>query len=327
MSKNLVISTAILAATIATAACEKIPSGETNQSGSVRTEAGEQAKSLQTEPQERSDQTPNQATPAEIRQASKSAQGAPGETEQANKSTQPAPAQTQQANKFTQGALGENEQENKSPQAVPAGNEQENKSAQTEQASKSTQPAPAQTQQANNSTNAVPGVTEQQSEPGRQQAAEAGEDRNAESNTGGQPSQQDRTTVQSDGGTPAQSTAQPNQQDHAQLNAQKNRSGPNERAGGTVNLSPERGSAASGPINLSSDEIRRLQMVLNQKGFSVGKPDGVLGPRTRNALIAFQRQQGLEAIGKIDQPTIAALGLSNGAGSTTTGQSGGGTRQ
>jgi len=324
MSKNLVISTAILAATIATAACEKIPSGETNQSGSVRTEAGEQAKSQQTEPQERSDQTPNQATPAEIRQASKSAQGAPRETEQANKSTQPSPAQTQQANKFTQGALGENEQENKSPQAVPAGNEQENKSAQIEQASKSTQPAPAQTQQANN---AVPGVTEQQSEPGRQQAAEAGKDRNAESNTGGQPSQQDRTTVQSDGGTPAQSTAQPNQQDHAQPNAQKNRSGPNERAGGTVNLSPERGSAASGPINLSSDEIRRLQMVLNQKGFSVGKPDGVLGPRTRNALIAFQRQQGLEAIGKIDQPTIAALGLSNGAGSTTTGQSGGGTRQ
>ena len=324
MSKNLVISTAILAATIATAACEKIPSGETNQSGSVRTEAGEQAKSQQTEPQERSDQTPNQATPAEIRQASKSAQGAPGETEQANKSTQPSPAQTQQANKFTQGALGENEQENKSSQAVPAGNEQENKSAQIEQASKSTQPAPAQTQQANN---AVPGVTEQQSEPGRQQAPEAGEDRNAESNTGGQPSQQDRTTVQSDGGIPAQSTAQPNQQDHAQLNAQKNRSGPNERAGGTVNLSPERGSAASGPINLSSDEIRRLQMVLNQKGFSVGKPDGVLGPRTRNALIAFQRQQGLEAIGKIDQPTIAALGLSNGAGSTSTGQSGGGTRQ
>ena len=190
MSKNLVISTAILAATIATAACEKIPSGKTNQSGSVRTEAGEQAKSQQTEPQERSDQTPNQATPAEIRQASKSAQGAPGETEQANKSTQPAPAQTQQANKFTQGALGENEQENKSSQAVPAGNEQENKSAQTEQAGKSTQPAPAQTQQANN---AVPGGTEQQSEPGRQQAAEAGEDRNAESNTGGQPSQQDRT--------------------------------------------------------------------------------------------------------------------------------------
>ena len=84
MSKNLVISTAILAATIATAACEKIPSGKTNQSGSVRTEAGEQAKSQQTEPQERSDQTPNQATRGETRQASKSAQAVPAGNEQDN---------------------------------------------------------------------------------------------------------------------------------------------------------------------------------------------------------------------------------------------------
>ena len=275
MSKKLSISMAVLAVAIASTACDKIPSGKTNQSGSVRTEADEQANRQRTA-QERSDQAPNRANP--------------GETQQARKSTQPTPGQSEQARKSNQAA-----------------------SEETEQASKSSQ--------------ATPGGTEQQSEPGRQQAAEAGEDRNAESNTGGQPSQQDRTTVQSDGGIPAQSTAQPNQQDHAQLNAQKNRSGPNERAGGTVNLSPERSSAASGPINLSSDEIRRLQMVLNQKGFSVGKPDGVVGPRTRNALIAFQRQQGLEAIGKIDQPTIAALGLSNGAGSTTTGQSGGGTRQ
>ena len=80
-------------------------------------------------------------------------------------------------------------------------------------------------------------------------------------------------------------------------------------------------------MNLSRDDIRRLQVVLNQKGFNIGKPDGVLAVRTRNALIAFQRQQGLEPTGKIDQPTITALGLSNGGGSTTTGQSGAGKRQ
>ena len=75
----------------------------------------------------------------------------------------------------------------------------------------------------------------------------------------------------------------------------------------------------------ADERQRRVQMALNQKGFMVGKPDGVLGPRTRNALIAFQRQQGLEATGKIDQPSIAALSLSNGVGSTTTGRSGAGT--
>ena len=130
--------------------------------------------------------------------------------------------------------------------------------------------------------------------------------------------------MQNGGGTPAQSAAQPNQpqQDQAQPIEQQNRPEQNQQAKGSTNLSPEQ---TSGPVNLSRDEIRHLQMVLNQKGFNVGKPDGVLGPRTRNALISFQRQQGLEASGKIDQPTIAALGLSNGSGSTATGQSGAGT--
>jgi hypothetical protein len=290
MSKNLVISTAVLAAAIATAACEKIPSGETNQSGSVRTEAGEQAKRQQTEPQERSDQTPNQATRGETRQASKSAQAVPAG----------------------------NEQENKSTQAAPGG---------TEHAKKSTQLARAQTEQEAKSTQATPGGTEQQIQPARQQGAKTGEDRNTETNSVGQPSQETRTTGQSDGGASDSTPAQPNhpQPDQAQLIEQPNRPEQTKQARGNTNLSPDHGSMASGPVILSRDDIRRLQMVLNQKGFNVGKPDGVLGPRTRNVLIAFQRQQGLEVTGKIDQRTIAALGLSDGAGSTTSGQSGAGT--
>jgi peptidoglycan hydrolase-like protein with peptidoglycan-binding domain len=51
----------------------------------------------------------------------------------------------------------------------------------------------------------------------------------------------------------------------------------------------------------------------------VGYVKHALGPRTRSALIAFQREQGLEAIGKIDPPTIVALELSNPADSTTSG--------
>jgi hypothetical protein len=250
MSKNLVISTAVLAAAIATAACEKIPSGETNQSGSVRTEAAEQAKRQQAEPQERSDQTPNQATPGETRQASNPSQTSTGRTEQASKSTQSSPGQSERASKPNQGEPRRTEHENSPAQAAPGGTDQASKSAQAvpagnEQANKSTQPAPAQTQQANNSTNAVPGGTEQQSERGRQQAAEAS-DSSAERNTHGQPSQQDRTTVQSDGGTPAQSAAQFNepQQDQAQLNAQTNRAEQNQEAEGNTNLSPDQASTS-----------------------------------------------------------------------------------
>ena len=253
MSNKLAISAALLAAAIATAACEKVPSGG-NQSSSV------------------------------------------GSDEQASDPTRPTLVKSEQASKPNQAEPGRTNQEIKPAQAGPGGAKKE---------AKSTQAAAGE------------------SEPGRQRAAKAGEDRNAENNTPGQPSQQDRNIVQSDGGTPAPSAAQPNQPPQAQpqLNEQQ------KQARGTVNLSPEQGSAASSSLNLSRDDIRRLQVVLNQKGFNIGKPDGVLAVRTRNALIAFQRQQGLKPTGKIDQPTITALGLSNGGGSTTTGQSGAGKRQ
>ena len=71
-------------------------------------------------------------------------------------------------------------------------------------------------------------------------------------------------------------------------------------------------------IHMSAAQIRQLQIALNAKGFNVGAPDGVFGQRTREALIAFQKQQGFQAHGEIDQQTMAALGVSG--GSPTTGQ-------
>jgi hypothetical protein len=65
----------------------------------------------------------------------------------------------------------------------------------------------------------------------------------------------------------------------------------------------------SGPMNLSQEEIRELQIALNEKGFSVGEPDGRLGPRTNRALMEFQQRQGLQATGHIDQRTVQALGI------------------
>jgi hypothetical protein len=42
-------------------------------------------------------------------------------------------------------------------------------------------------------------------------------------------------------------------------------------------------------------------------GFDPGPIDGVLGPRTRAAVVAFQRSFGLELSGKVDDPTRAKL--------------------
>jgi hypothetical protein len=225
MNNKLLISTAVLAAAIVTAACDKTPSGETDRSGSARVEADEHQR---TEPQQHSGQIPSQA---------------------------------------------------------------------------------------------ASGETEQQSNPSREQGAKASEDRN--SNGLGEQSQQNRTTAQRDGGPLKPGSDQSNQaqQDQAQPDGERNRPRQNQQARGTTNLSPENnGNAASDSVNLSRVEIRQVQIALKKMGFDVGEAEGVLSPSTRGALITFQAQQGLEPTGKIDQPTITALELSNPADSTPSGQ-------
>ena len=96
------------------------------------------------------------------------------------------------------------------------------------------------------------------------------------------------------------------------------------------------GGPGPGALNLTEEQIRQVQIVLNQKGFNIGQPDGRLGPRTTQALMAFQRQQGFQASGHIDNETVTALGLSNmmgaqsgaqGAGQSSTTGEGGATPQ
>ncbi len=61
--------------------------------------------------------------------------------------------------------------------------------------------------------------------------------------------------------------------------------------------------------DLSPEEIRQVQLVLIDRGFSL-EADGRLGPRTRDALMQFQRREGLQATGRIDSRTVTSLGVS-----------------
>jgi len=82
-----------------------------------------------------------------------------------------------------------------------------------------------------------------------------------------------------------------------------------------------RGSSTQVVVDLSPDEIREVQRVLISRGFSV-EIDGRLGPRTRQALIQFQRREGLQPTGRIDSRTITSLGVS-----VKSNQGGGGQQQ
>lgn len=67
-----------------------------------------------------------------------------------------------------------------------------------------------------------------------------------------------------------------------------------------------------------SAAVKDLQRRLRQSSYDVGPIDGILGPRTREALVEFQRDQGNTATGDLDAGTIASLGMQEvGAGATS----------
>ncbi len=55
--------------------------------------------------------------------------------------------------------------------------------------------------------------------------------------------------------------------------------------------------------------IKAVQHKLNAKGYNAGLVDGFIGPKTEDALTAFQNDNGLISDGTIRRQTLKALGL------------------
>jgi peptidoglycan hydrolase-like protein with peptidoglycan-binding domain len=55
--------------------------------------------------------------------------------------------------------------------------------------------------------------------------------------------------------------------------------------------------------------IADVQAVLQDMGYYTGEVDGLLGPLTREALTAYQTDNGLATTAAIDQPTLDSLGM------------------
>jgi len=61
---------------------------------------------------------------------------------------------------------------------------------------------------------------------------------------------------------------------------------------------------------MGGERVRDLQQALKDKGYDPGEIDGVMGPRTRQALREFQQKEGLTATGRLDSGTADKLGMS-----------------
>jgi len=60
---------------------------------------------------------------------------------------------------------------------------------------------------------------------------------------------------------------------------------------------------------LHRDQVIFLQQQLNNKGFNLGTPDGILGPATRRAIGEFQDKQGMVADGFPSAEVLGLLGI------------------
>lgn len=66
-----------------------------------------------------------------------------------------------------------------------------------------------------------------------------------------------------------------------------------------------KGQAAAG----NKQQLRAVQEVLKERGMYEGEVDGIMGPKTQAALREFQKKEGLQETGRLDQQTMARLGV------------------
>lgn len=59
---------------------------------------------------------------------------------------------------------------------------------------------------------------------------------------------------------------------------------------------------------LNPDGIRRVQLLLRERGFNPGPNDGIVGPLTAEAIRRFQDHFGMNASGQVDNQLLFALG-------------------
>ncbi len=82
-----------------------------------------------------------------------------------------------------------------------------------------------------------------------------------------------------------------------------------------VSLAPGALAAKVLEVGSSGSDVTRVQQKLIQWGYLTGAADGKYGEKTKNAVAAFQRKNGLTADGRVGPATAAAMGVTLSGGS------------
>ena len=71
----------------------------------------------------------------------------------------------------------------------------------------------------------------------------------------------------------------------------------------------KQGRNETAPMHMTSSTLMEAQKKLNQEGFDAGRADGRWGTKTAKAVKSFQEKNNLPATGKLDEQTLADLGI------------------
>lgn len=77
-------------------------------------------------------------------------------------------------------------------------------------------------------------------------------------------------------------------------------------------------------VGSTGSEVRQIQTKLKNWGYFFDKVDGIYGPKTRDAVIYFQKKNGLTADGIAGPATLKAMGIFSSSGSASGSGSGSG---
>lgn len=76
-------------------------------------------------------------------------------------------------------------------------------------------------------------------------------------------------------------------------------------------------------VGSTGNEVRQIQTRLKNWGYYTGAIDGIYGTQTKNAVLYFQRKNGLSADGIAGPSTLSAIGLPSGSSGGSGGSVGG----
>lgn len=88
-----------------------------------------------------------------------------------------------------------------------------------------------------------------------------------------------------------------------------------------ITLALSGGATALSKMGSTGSEVRQIQTRLKNWGYYTGSVDGIYGTKTKNAVIAFQKKNGLTPDGVAGPATLKAIGI---ASSSSSGSAAGG---